>query len=207
MNILIPDISEDNCKLKNIVRLFSEVEKSWLACALDGEGCLGQYEYNEGRRISIQIGNTNRDFVEEFKRIIGCGSSVMCYKRPFTNPSHYGKKPMYYYQLNGSKRCAEVLIQILPYLIIKKEKANNILLEMELRPFGAFKHDIEESKKRTSLRVKKEWEDPDIRARRIKGMQGKLRKERCKRGHLRTPENLYGSKCKTCQTMRNRGEI
>src|SRR5579885_3051243 len=59
------------------IRQFTTAEAAWLAAVIDGEGSFGLYNYGkEGRRVMIQMGNTNKSFVEEMRRVIGCGSSI-----------------------------------------------------------------------------------------------------------------------------------
>jgi hypothetical protein len=154
---------------KSEIRKFTDIEASWLASAIDGEGSFGLYDYGkEGRRVCIQVGNTNEDYVKEFKRIIGCGSSVLRHK---FGPDHKGRKPMYHYTLKGSCRCYWVLVQVIPYLIIKKSKAEDIVQELIEKPFGRWANATEESRKRSSDSLKSQWADPVIRKRRIDGMR------------------------------------
>jgi hypothetical protein len=151
------------------IRKFSVAESAWLAATIDGEGSFGLYDYGrEGRRVMIQMGNTNEDFVKEMKRIIGgVGSTV---RRTTFHKSHKGRKPMYHYVLKGSLRCCFVLRQILPYLIIKKNKAIGIIQKLESEPFGKWKNTTAESRRRASLRAKKLWKNPAVRKARIAGM-------------------------------------
>jgi len=152
------------------VRTFTDVEAAWLAGVIDGEGSFGLYNYGkEGRRVIIQMGNTSEAFVGRFKEIIGgCGSTV---HRMNMGESHKGRKPMYHYILKGSARCYKVLKQVLPYLIIKKEKALDIIKELESAPFGRWKNATPEYRRRQSERIKKEWQNPEIRAKRLEGMR------------------------------------
>lgn len=154
---------------KEEIRVFTEVEAAWLACAIDGEGSFGLYDYGkEGRRVLIQVGNTSEAFVNEFKRIIGCGSSVLRTERM---SGHLGTKPMYHFTLKGSARCYWVLKQVIPYLIIKKEKAESIVSELENKPFGRWAATTEKARKEQSDRAKQQWSDPVIRKRRLEGMR------------------------------------
>lgn len=119
---------------KNPVRTFTDVEAAWLAGVIDGEGSIGLYHFKgDGRRVVIQMGNTNERFVREMRRIIGAGSRIRRYK---FHSSHKGRKPMFCYCLKGSLRCYRVLRQIEPFLIIKKKKASQIMREVEKIPFG-----------------------------------------------------------------------
>lgn len=143
-------------------------EKAWLAATIDGEGSLGLYRAKDGRYVQIQMGNTNKRFVDEMRRIVGCGSRVRRHK--FAK-SHKGRKPMFHYSLKGSTRCYWVLKQITDYLIIKKQKALDIIKELEQKPFGRWVNATLETRKRHSDKLKKQWKNPEIRARRIKGMR------------------------------------
>jgi hypothetical protein len=151
------------------IRKFTQVEAAWLAAAIDGEGSFGLYDYGrEGRRVLIQMGNTNEAFVGEMRRIIGCGSSI--YRTKFA-ASHKGRKPIYHYVLKGSARCYWVLKQLVPYLIIKKEKASKIIRNLELKPFGRWANATKASRKRASRTAIKSWKNPEIRNARLKGMR------------------------------------
>lgn len=122
--------------MKRPVRKLALTEAAWLAGVIDGEGSIsiGLYNYKrEGRRVLIQMGNTNERFVRKVRSIIGCGSRVRRHKFA---PSHKGRKLMYCYSLKGSIRCYFVLKQVLPYLIIKKQLAKKILKEIKDLPFG-----------------------------------------------------------------------
>jgi len=131
-------ISKYSAYRKVKIRKMTETEKAWLAATIDGEGSFGLYDYGrEGRRVMIQMGNTSKIFVQEMRRIIGCGSTV--YRQKFSKRGknkHKGRKPMYHYVLKGSHRCYQVLNQIIPYLIIKKHRAQEIIKEINRSPFG-----------------------------------------------------------------------
>src|SRR3989344_2309781 len=151
------------------IRKFEIWEASWLAGVIDGEGSIGLYDYGkEGRRVCIQASNTNRAFMEKMRRIIGAGSSVM--RTDFSN-SHKGRKPLYHYTLKGSARCYIILKQILPYLIIKREKTYKIIREIENNPFGRWKNCTKESRIKHSKLMKKNWQDPKIREKITEGIR------------------------------------
>jgi hypothetical protein len=156
------------------IRQFTVAEAAWLAGVVDGEGSIGLYDYGrEGRRVQIQMGNTNKPFVEEMKRIIGGVGSSVC-RTTFSTKGrqpHKGRKPMFHYTLKGSLRCYFVLKQIVPYLIIKKEKALSIIRKLESEPFGRWKNTTADARRRASLRAKRLWKDPQVRAARIAGMK------------------------------------
>ncbi|MFY9484453.1 MAG: hypothetical protein WAP74_02420 [Patescibacteria group bacterium] len=57
------------------VRRLKKWEAAWLAGVIDGEGSIGLYDYGrQGRRVMIQIANTNLEFLQFAHEIIGCGS-------------------------------------------------------------------------------------------------------------------------------------
>jgi len=151
------------------IRRFTIAEAVWLAGVVDGEGSFGLYDYGrEGRRVMIQMGNTSEAYVKEMKRIIGgVGSTV---HRTNFHKTHKGRKPIYHYVLKGSARCYAVLKQIIPYLIIKKNKAEKIVHEIESKPFGRWKNATKAARKKASIRTKNSWKNPKIRAARLAGM-------------------------------------
>lgn len=156
------------------IRQFTIAEAAWLAGVVDGEGSIGLYDYGrEGRCVQIQMGNTNKPFVEEMKRIIGGVGSSVC-RTTFSTKGkapHKGRKPMFHYTLKGSLRCYAVLKQVIPYLIIKKEKALSIVQELESKPFGRWKNATKNSRRRASITAKNSWKNPTIRAARIAGLK------------------------------------
>jgi hypothetical protein len=151
------------------VRTMSKVEASWLAGVVDGEGSIGLYSYGrEGRRVQVQMGNTHCGFVERFRAVIGCGSTVT---RHEFHGTHKGRKPMFHCTVKGSARCYKVLKQIIPYLIIKREKAEAIVRELEEKPFGRWANATPEARARAADVGRSTWADADVRARRIAGMR------------------------------------
>lgn len=162
------------------VKKLKKWEAAWLAGAIDGEGSIGLYDYGkEGRRVMIQIANSNFKFLEFAKKIIGCGS---LHKRNRNSPSHWGKKIIQQYGLKGSNRCYHLLRQIIPFLIIKKQKALDIIKELEEKPFGRWANATPAYKRLHSERAKIQWQNPVIRKNRVLGMRKyyKLKLEKIK---------------------------
>ncbi|MFN0253028.1 MAG: hypothetical protein ACKV2T_39510 [Kofleriaceae bacterium] len=158
------------------VRRVTKVEAAWLAAVVDGEGSIGMYDYGrEGRRVQIQLGNTSEAFVARFRELIGCGSTVF---RVSHGKGHKGRQPMYHFTLKGSARCYAVLKQIVPFLIIKRERATAILRELEEKPFGRWVNTTEAAREKASTLAKAGWSDPAIRARRLAGMRKARRRAR-----------------------------
>lgn len=135
--LMTEKMREKQESIKKTIKRMSPVECAWLAGVIDGEGSIGLYDYGkQGRRVMVQVTNTNEEFVAKARMLVGAGSSVMrCY---YTSKlaKEPRKLPIYQWGLKGSIRCIEVLKQIAPYLIIKKTKALNIIKEVERNPFG-----------------------------------------------------------------------
>lgn len=112
-------------------------EASWLAGVIDSDGSMGLYKGKgkEGRIVVVQASNVCRPFLKSIRKTIGCGSTA--YHVP--SLSHKGRKPMFLYSLKGAKRCHTLLKQIVPFLIVKKQKAKRIINELENKPFGRWK--------------------------------------------------------------------
>jgi hypothetical protein len=106
----------------------STLDKSWLACALDAEGSIVIGEaYRKGCGCVyvplIQISNTNTEWMARcdalVRRIAGGGCS---------NTSSMGKhKPIRRITVSSFPRVIAVLKALRPYLIIKRERADNLL--------------------------------------------------------------------------------
>lgn len=157
--------------IKKTIKRMSLEECSWLAGVIDGEGSIGFYDYGkQGRRVFIQVANTNEAFVTHVRAIVGAGSSIMrCYytSKLANDPR---KLPIYQWGLKGSIRCVEVLKQIVPYLIIKKTKALNIIKEIERNPFGRWVNATPADKEVQANITRESWRNPIIRQRRLSGM-------------------------------------
>jgi len=149
------------------VRNLTETEKACLAGVIDGEGSVGIYRSADGRRIEVQVCNTRFGFIAKIRDVVGCGS--IC-TRHFHGSLHKGRKPLYQYTMKGSERRLKLLEQVLPYLIVKREKAEAILNELRTHPFGRWVAAPPEARARASERMKASWRDPDVRRRRIDGM-------------------------------------
>lgn len=105
-------------------RILSEVEKAWLAAAIDGEGTIYYGMHKSSKRIPfklytfVEIANTNREFLENAVRICG-GGRIKLMKHVVPRPN---RKPCYGFWL--ARGGTEIILpQVLPYLIIKREKA------------------------------------------------------------------------------------
>jgi len=106
-----------------------ELRKIWLACAVDTEGSI-HFEKHRGKKhesfsIRISLCNTNLHFVQKAQEICGIG--------------HIGLEPkvvhlpVYRWYIGKASECERILREILPYLIIKKGKAEQALLFLKYR--------------------------------------------------------------------------
>jgi hypothetical protein len=120
----------------------TEAEKAWLACAIDGEGSITWHidKRNLNNRIHprIVVYNNNIDFVQHaadiMDKIVPLTSSVHSEKRTPIKSSHQSRISLknpnwgttYKIQMYGL-RCKAVINEILPYLIIKRDRALYVL--------------------------------------------------------------------------------
>lgn len=100
------------------VRGMHPTERSWLACAIDGEGSIslhGEKKPTKGLHIALIISNTNLSFAKKAREITGVGTIRTDYRK--------GRKPIHRWNVQSNFIARKILVQILPYLIIKKELA------------------------------------------------------------------------------------
>ena len=157
------------------IRTMSEIERAWLAAVIDGEGSIGIYlsskkDPSQGRAIFIQAANTFRPFVDRIHEVVGAGSITAREYRSKLGNEHR-EKTIFQFGLKGSRRGMEVLEQILPYLIVKKEKAEAILKELREKPFGRWANATPESRARMAEMTRQSWKDPIVRQKRIDGLK------------------------------------
>ena len=158
-------------EIRKTIRQMSAVECAWLAGVIDGEGLIGLYDYGkQGRRVMVQVTNTNEEFVAKVREVVGAGSSVMrCY---YTSKlaKEPRKLPVYQWGLKGSIRCVVVLKQIAPYLIIKKKLALSIIKEVDQNPFGRWVNATPLDRELQGAITRGTWDNPDVRKKRLDGM-------------------------------------
>lgn len=174
------------------IRKLKRWEASWLAAVIDGEGSIGLYNYgNEGRRVCIQMSNTSEEFVSRMREIIGGGSNV---NRISLHKSHKGRKQMYIYSLKGSNRCYKILKQIIPFLVIKKQKAIDIIEELEEKPFGRWANATPEARILAGKKAKERWANPEYKKKMIQKMQEYYKDEDNLRKHRERMHALWQTK-------------
>ena len=109
-----------------------EDEKRWVAAAIDFEGTIhigkhlkGNSSYYESR---IQVTNTKEALIDELVKI--CGGKKLFVRRPGNRQDHW----VWYC---AARYAEELLKEVYPYLIAKKEQAN---VFFELRQTVSYKN-------------------------------------------------------------------
>lgn len=109
--------------------LVLEADKAWLACAIDGEGSVViRKGYVKGKGPIyfpiVSVNNTDARFIEKSRSLFVdlCGG---CSSRNVVHAN--GWKPVYRVEVSSFKRVVPLLETILPYLIIKYDRAKNVL--------------------------------------------------------------------------------
>ena len=99
-----------------------KLDSMWLACAIDTDGWLSLKIMNHHKAIypRICIVNTNLEFLEKAESVFG-GSIIA---RRHNNPNW---KQCYTWQVGGLYIILPLLKKIIPYLIIKKNRAKLML--------------------------------------------------------------------------------
>ena len=107
------------------------IDRAWLACAIDSEGTIGYYRrgVNQDKvpqwRISCYICNSDRRYAEKCAFLMRAKIKERPEDKRITkNGEPY--KPRYYVEVTNLK-AYRVIKQILPYLIIKADKARELL--------------------------------------------------------------------------------
>lgn len=106
----------------------TEVEKAWLACAIDSEGSIiigKAYRKGEGAIYvpAVTVSNTNKDYINECEKLIWKVTGGA-----FSNEHDPGKhKKIYRICISSFIRVIALLEEITPYLIIKKIRADNLI--------------------------------------------------------------------------------
>lgn len=95
----------------------SEVDKAWLAALIDGEGCIGIGKDWSSYRVYVEVYNTYIPLLASIIDRTGFGYINI---RKKWGPNN--KKPMGMYSITN-RSAHELIEQVLPYLIAKKEQA------------------------------------------------------------------------------------
>jgi hypothetical protein len=113
-----------------VVTNWTEPEKAWLACAIDSEGSVNlrrDSRHVDTMNLSVWFYNTNSEFAQRFADLSGGA----IYSR---GPRAFGKKDLYEVYVTSKGRIARILHATLPYLIVKREKAIQVLDWIDKHP-------------------------------------------------------------------------
>lgn len=115
--------------------ILTNEEAAYLAGFIDGEGCIHTNRHSKAiPTIMINIVNTDKETLQWIANLLGCK----------VYPKARGKvgwKPSYVVHI-GTKKCREVLPQLIPYLRVKRQHAA-IALAILLLPYGSGKKKTE----------------------------------------------------------------
>jgi hypothetical protein len=114
--------------------MLTEADKAWLACAVDGEGCIfirrGSAKKNSGRHYPVVgVYNTEISFVTFARNLLikQFGSAPVVREHcNYSGSKLQARRICYQIEITGT-RCCGILEIILPYLIIKAEKAREMI--------------------------------------------------------------------------------
>jgi hypothetical protein len=119
-----------------------ETDKAYIAGIIDGEGCiyiakikyrkkLGGYRY----RAEINVTNTKKELIDFLHRKIPI--SWICSRQQYTKYKTSFKskkvKRVFIMRVVNQKQLKNILLDILPYLILKKKNAKNMLHFLTIR--------------------------------------------------------------------------
>jgi len=110
------DLAEFNRGLDELI------DTIWLACAIDGEGCIS---LSKSWQKTVNVTNTKYDFVEKAASIMNTGIDV-----------HYNKgnrKTLYIAETSDRTKIVQLLESVLPFLLIKEQHAKLMIEYCELR--------------------------------------------------------------------------
>lgn len=96
--------------------VMSPIDTAWLAGVFDGEGTIIKPRKTSLRSLRISVNNTCEPLVEKIYEVTGTGSVRFI---PSHNPKH---NHQWIWQCHGDN-ARSLLRQMLPWLIVKKEKA------------------------------------------------------------------------------------
>ena len=110
------------------VRQMSEPEKAWLACAIDTDGCIG---VGSAATHQLSLTFTSTKSLE-----------ILRYAKKITNVGHFTGPN---WLVSGRKDILQILQQIEPYLIIKRELARVVIIFLNERiPKGRKSYDAKD---------------------------------------------------------------
>jgi len=115
-------------------------ELGYIAGMVDGEGCIKftvPASYNGYKRTNyfiLTISNTNKESLTWIQSKLNCGNLY----EETASPKHKRTKPCFIFRIASRLQIALVLKALLPYLIIKKDKAKECIIHTKLHPYRGY---------------------------------------------------------------------
>jgi hypothetical protein len=104
--------------------MLSETQKVWLACAIDGEGSISM---KKNGLIVVTIANTCEEYVRRASELMNANY----YKLKEATAT---SKAPYQAQVCSKPKVLELLKELLPYFIVKREKAQQSIDWIQKHP-------------------------------------------------------------------------
>ena len=108
-------------KKPGLSKIFTPTEAAYIAGLIDGEGWI---TVQRNMYYQVGIGMTHLGVIEWLRETVGEGSFKTRKPSPSSKPTH---KPRWELCFNGSLVVRDFLMQIVPYMIVKKEKAQEAI--------------------------------------------------------------------------------
>jgi len=135
----------------------NEIEAAWLACAIDSEGWLyiTGLQRKHWRHVVVGFQNTNKAFAEKVAAMLG---GRLYERAPQTNGNVRGILPRFQVEISKHDQVAAIVEAVLPYLIVKRQNALDILAFIRSREWGQLSP---EGKQRIADGVLRAWRNPE----------------------------------------------
>jgi len=103
-----------------------EVDRVWLACAIDGEGTINeQLKRGKYKTIKVQIGNTSEEFIKKASKLM---------RTKYYRIHRATRKPFFIVEACKRNLVLEILREVLPHLIIKRDIAEKEIEWIQKNP-------------------------------------------------------------------------
>jgi len=118
------------------VKHLSDVEKAYIACAIDCEGTISLRRHKKSWKPYMAITNTNKEFLENIRRMCNAGRIKAKKMRVLCRAGSVALVRYCYDLIFNVREIERLLPQILPYLVIKRERAELLLRYFKLKKEG-----------------------------------------------------------------------
>lgn len=126
--------------------MLSELDKTWLACAIDSEGSIQIGE----NYVRISVWNTNKEFIEKVARLLGTKCKIHTKRLP-------NRKPQYTAYITKRPKVKKLLQQLLPYFIVKRQVTINALKWIQDNPIPSKSEVAIKTWKSLSAEKREQW--------------------------------------------------